>query len=180
MFHTKMLVALDGSSFAEAALPVAAELASSGHVPVVLGIVVKLSEHHGTALKPAVPPEGRVDLVQPEPASTPVLAETRPQAELRARGEAQEYLGRVAHQWFPRGSPSVAANSGSEVSTVVLTGEKVAEELSDYAKENSITFIVLATHGRTGFAKMLLGSVADELVRSGRVPILLVRPEQLS
>ena len=176
----KMLVALDGSSFAEAALPVAAELAASGDVPVELGIVVKLSEHHGTALTPARPPEGRVDLVQPDHASTPRLAETRPQAELRARGEAQEYLERVSHQWFPRESPSVMTNGGSEVTTVVLTGENVAEELSDYAKGNSITFIVLATHGRTGFAKMLLGSVAGELVRSGRVPVLLVRPEELS
>ena len=66
------------------------------------------------------------------------------------------------------------------VTTVVLNGENAAGELSDYAKEESITFIVLTTHGRTGLPKMLLGSVAGELVRSGEVPVLLVRPEQLA
>ncbi len=40
--------------------------------------------------------------------------------------------------------------------------------------------IVMATHGRGGLARALLGSVADQIVRTSRVPVLLVRDQQSS
>jgi len=46
----------------------------------------------------------------------------------------------------------------------------------DYAHDHAVDLIALATHGHGGVARMLLGSVADKVVRGAGVPILLQRP----
>jgi nucleotide-binding universal stress UspA family protein len=51
-------------------------------------------------------------------------------------------------------------------------------EIVRYAKENNIDLIVLGTHGRSGLAHMLLGSVAEKVVRKAPCPVLTVRPEE--
>ncbi len=57
---------------------------------------------------------------------------------------------------------------------VVSVGEP-AEAIARAAAENDAALIVMATHGRTGAARALLGSVADEVVRTSNHPVLLVR-----
>jgi nucleotide-binding universal stress UspA family protein len=49
----------------------------------------------------------------------------------------------------------------------------VAEILGRYADENAIDLIVMTTHGRGGFSRAWLGSVADSLIRHAHVPVLL-------
>ena len=56
----------------------------------------------------------------------------------------------------------------------VITG-KVAESLADYATKNEVDLIVTATHGRSGVSRWVWGSVADRLLRSSCVPVLMVR-----
>jgi nucleotide-binding universal stress UspA family protein len=48
-------------------------------------------------------------------------------------------------------------------------------EIIRYAKEQDIDLIVMATHGRTGLSHVLLGSVAERVVRKARSPVLTVR-----
>jgi nucleotide-binding universal stress UspA family protein len=48
-------------------------------------------------------------------------------------------------------------------------------EIIRYAKENNIGLIVLGTHGRSGLAHVLLGSVAERVVRIAPCPVLTVR-----
>ncbi len=48
-------------------------------------------------------------------------------------------------------------------------------EIIRYAKENNIDLIVMGTHGRTGLAHALLGSVAEKVVRKAPCPVLTVR-----
>jgi nucleotide-binding universal stress UspA family protein len=48
-------------------------------------------------------------------------------------------------------------------------------EICKYCKEEKIDLIVLATHGRTGLAHLLLGSVTERVVRSSPCPVLTVR-----
>lgn len=48
-------------------------------------------------------------------------------------------------------------------------------EINRYAKDEAIDLIVVATHGRTGLAHFLLGSVAERVVRSSPCPVLSVR-----
>ena len=51
-------------------------------------------------------------------------------------------------------------------------------EIIRYAKENEIDLIVLGTHGRTGLAHVLLGSVAEKVVRKASCPVLTVRSDE--
>jgi nucleotide-binding universal stress UspA family protein len=50
-----------------------------------------------------------------------------------------------------------------------------AEEILDHAARDHIDLIAMATHGRTGLKRVVLGSVAENVLRSAPVPMLLVR-----
>jgi universal stress protein A len=50
-----------------------------------------------------------------------------------------------------------------------------ANTIAEYAGERNVDLIVMGTHGRTGFAHLLLGSVAERLVRIAPCPVLTVR-----
>ena len=50
----------------------------------------------------------------------------------------------------------------------------------DYVESNDIDLIVLATHGRTGLDRMLLGSVAERVIRRAPTPVFIVKPDQKS
>ena len=51
-------------------------------------------------------------------------------------------------------------------------------EIVRYAKENNVDLIVLGTHGRGAIAHMLLGSVAEKVVRKAPCPVLVVRDQE--
>lgn len=51
-------------------------------------------------------------------------------------------------------------------------------EIVRYAKENEIDLLVMGTHGRSGLTHVLLGSVAEKVVRKSPCPVLTVRPDQ--
>ena len=51
------------------------------------------------------------------------------------------------------------------------------ETITDYAQEIDADLIVLATHGRSGIAHALMGSVAERVVRHADCPVLTIRPE---
>jgi nucleotide-binding universal stress UspA family protein len=78
---------------------------------------------------------------------------------------AKEYLDQLA---------SRLDYGRAKIKTEVLTG-KAAETLADYAAKHGVDLIIMATHGRSGISRWVLGSVADRLLRSSHVPILMVR-----
>ena len=51
-------------------------------------------------------------------------------------------------------------------------------EIIRYAKEHDVDLLIMGTHGRGGLAHMLLGSVAEKVVRKSPCPVLTVRPDQ--
>lgn len=53
-------------------------------------------------------------------------------------------------------------------------------EIVRYAEEQSIDLIVIGTHGRSGLAHVLMGSVAERVVRHAPCPVLTVRPDSSS
>ena len=57
---------------------------------------------------------------------------------------------------------------------VLLEGDP-AGEIVDYARDASVDLIVMGTHGRSGLAHVLLGSVAEKVVRKAPCPVLTVR-----
>jgi nucleotide-binding universal stress UspA family protein len=56
----------------------------------------------------------------------------------------------------------------------VLFG-KTAPSLAEYANKNKVDLVVIATHGRSGVSRWVMGSVADRLLRSLHTPVLMVR-----
>jgi nucleotide-binding universal stress UspA family protein len=60
------------------------------------------------------------------------------------------------------------------VTTEVVTGSP-SRQISEYASQNDCDVIVMGTHGRSGFDRWLLGSVAERVVRSSPVPVLTIR-----
>jgi universal stress protein A len=67
------------------------------------------------------------------------------------------------------------ASSGLRVDTALMQGVPFAE-IVRFAREGSYDLIVLSTHGRTGLRHVLLGSVAEKVVRKAPCPVLTVRP----
>jgi nucleotide-binding universal stress UspA family protein len=62
---------------------------------------------------------------------------------------------------------------------VVLTALSIAEAIVEYAKERNVDIIVMGTHGRRALAHVLMGSVAERVVRTAPCPVLTVRhPER--
>lgn len=66
---------------------------------------------------------------------------------------------------------------GAQVETALLEskGEGVAGVIDAEADRWGADLIVLGTHGRTGLSRLLLGSIAENVVRGSPVPVLMVR-----
>jgi nucleotide-binding universal stress UspA family protein len=65
--------------------------------------------------------------------------------------------------------------SGPPTRSVVMTSGSAAYAIVDYAGENRIDLIVIGTHGRGALAKLMMGSVAERVVRIAPCPVLTVR-----
>ena len=66
--------------------------------------------------------------------------------------------------------------AGRKVVRAVVEGSPQVE-IVRYARTHEVGVIVLATHGRSGLAHVLIGSVAESVVRTAPCPVLTVRPE---
>jgi len=104
-----------------------------------------------------------VMMMMPEPGSALSL----PQNYLvDLKTEAEKALGKL----FPE-----ATKSGRKIVRALRMGNPFVE-IVKYAEETEIDLIVVGTHGRGAFAHMLLGSVAEKVVRKANCPVLTVRP----
>jgi len=61
------------------------------------------------------------------------------------------------------------------VRTALLAAASPVVGLADYAREENVDLIVIATHGRSGLARVLMGSVAERIVRHASCSVLIVR-----
>ncbi len=145
--YKKIMVPLDGSELAECVLP---------HLEVFI------KDYH----------VNNVVLVQVvEPLLTVVHGEFPPPAqELEKRDadmkfSAQKYLDQMINR---------LKHEGTTLDSEILYG-RVAEEIVDYAENNNIDLILVATHGRSGISRWVRGSVTDKILRAANVPVLMVR-----
>lgn len=72
--------------------------------------------------------------------------------------------------------PDATWSTGKTVVRTVRTGIPFLEIIR-YAQEQDVDLIVLGTHGRTGLVHVLLGSVAEKVVRKAPCPVLTVHPQ---
>jgi nucleotide-binding universal stress UspA family protein len=83
------------------------------------------------------------------------------------RKQAQDYLEDLGAHLRER---------GTRVRTTVVVGHNVGEALINLAHPERIDLVVIATHGRSGIRRIVLGSVADKVIRAAEPPVLVVRP----
>ena len=70
----------------------------------------------------------------------------------------------------------VAENfAGLSVTSTVLVGY-AAEEIIKHAEEENVDMIIMGTHGRKGIDRILFGSVAENVVKNAKQPVLTIRP----
>ncbi|MBR9988612.1 MAG: universal stress protein [Gemmatimonadetes bacterium] len=101
------------------------------------------------------------------PASMMITAESDLQRPIPHRTEAMEYLTHVAAK-FPAGTPEpelIAAEAGDGASAIIAELQRPTHDA-----------LAIATHGRSGLSRMILGSVAERVVRATKRPVLLYRP----
>ena len=169
----KLLIPLDGSKNAEGALPAAFEMAKLPGVSIMLVSIVRPHAVRETRSdgRYVEPPGELIDPDSPFPAGvqgSPIaVVETKTQAEVRLEADARDYLHGIAEKHF----------RGAEVKVAV--GDDVATELIRIAQAEHPDLIVMATHGRSGLARMLTGSVTEKVLRSRVAPLLLTRPDHL-
>ena len=145
---SKIIVPLDGSGPAEAALPYAEEVAKALGLEIILIQVVNVET---TVSFSAV---GQDTLGLP----TDLLQ--------RLHDVASGYLTGLAKQLEDR---------GLKVQWEVLLGWP-GLRIVEFAKETPDSMVAMTTHGRSGFRRWVMGSVADEVVRKTGEPVLLIRP----
>jgi nucleotide-binding universal stress UspA family protein len=78
----------------------------------------------------------------------------------------EEYLKHTATE--------ASTESGISITHAIATGNAV-DGICDRAKQLGADLIVMTTHGRTGFSRAWIGSVADGVVRESKIPVLLIR-----
>lgn len=106
---------------------------------------------------------------------TPVLAT----AEADFYGFELEPEGREAlHQYLAGVQVAARQTQDLEVLGEVVAGA-AAEALADYVEGHGIGLVVMTTHARKGLGRLVLGSVADRLLRQLDVPVLLLHPREL-
>lgn len=70
---------------------------------------------------------------------------------------------------------AVLRQEGSSVGTATVSGVPVTDGILEFAVANEADVVAMATHGRGGVARLILGSVADKVIRGGTIPVLLHR-----
>jgi nucleotide-binding universal stress UspA family protein len=146
----RLIVPLDGSSFAETALqPAIRFLGPAGEL--VLVCITHAPDH-----------------VVMDPSRHHVVAYIDQQEEAHTR-EAQDYLDNVAKNLR-------AMYPGMHVSTHTRLADDAAAGIVAAAAGRSANLVVMATHGRTGVRRAVLGSVAGKVLLTGSTPLLLIGP----
>ena len=89
-----------------------------------------------------------------------------------------ELATRKSERAYLRGIQAKLREGGIRLSSAVTLSGNAGIELEQYVRELGIDLVVMATHGRGGIRRAWLGSVADHLIRTLEVPVLLVRPQE--
>ncbi len=88
------------------------------------------------------------------------------QSDRKAEAWGKDYLAKVV---LNLETDSIKAKS------IVLIGNP-AQDILDYATTNAIDLIIMSTHGRSGLARWVFGSVAEKVIRTATCPVMIVRP----
>ncbi len=145
--YSKIMVPLDGSKLAECVLPHVEAIAKLSKASVELVQVIEPIE---------LPTRGGLAL----------SVDDIKQIEEHSRNDVESYLDSIV---------SRLKNSGIKARSKILSG-KAAERLVDYIHESTFDLVIMTTHGRSGISRWIWGSVAERILHSSSIPVLLIRP----
>ena len=160
---SKILVAIDGSEISMKAAVYAIDIANRkttgvGNVQLIGLTVIDLTKISSSFFATASGYYGAKELEE-------------------KRKEAQQWLDKVEKLAVEQNN-----NNNNNVNSIQLKSEiiedptsKVGSAIVDYAERENVNLIVIGTRGRTGFKKMLLGSVASDVVTYAHCPVLVVK-----
>jgi nucleotide-binding universal stress UspA family protein len=155
MFET-VIVPLDGSELAEAAIEPAREIAEKFGSTLLLLRAIDPITHLIATQAPAV---------FESPASAEANVELIEQVVEAERDEATKYL--EAHK----------TRVGGKTEFVVIEGQP-GESIVKQAHEKSAGLVVMSSHGRGGLGRVIFGSVADHVLQHCNTPVLLIRLQE--
>ena len=167
------IVITDKAGRKTASAPAAALTPMQFHIAKIL-VPIDFSEHSQKALRYALAFASQFDaevtlvhiveqMVYPGDWMYPPLAVSDFATEKR-----EQMIGRLR---------TLDAGSGIKTQHMVRLG-RAWQEVTEIAREQKSDLIILATHGYTGLKHVLLGSVAEKIVRHAPCPVLSVRPEE--
>lgn len=148
--QAKLLVTLDGSPSAEISLEIALQLAKQ--IPATLYLT--------QVVTPLLP----VDYIEPGQHFNGYIGSSTNTENQKRREEAFQYLDKLQARLLDR---------GINCCKQVLVGDP-ASEIRDYAERMHIGMLVMATHARGSIGQMVLGSVAEQVVRYSHLPVIMV------
>lgn len=144
--YKKILVPLDGSKLAEKILPHVTALAKPMGAEVTLVTVVQLTLGAGASKLEAVP-------------------EAAAEHKKALMGEALVYLEKVQRDLKGKGVTAHARALEGDVASAIIA----------FAEQKGFDLVAMATHGRSGLDRFVMGSIAEKVVRSTSKPVLLIR-----
>jgi nucleotide-binding universal stress UspA family protein len=149
--YNKIMVPLDGSDLAECVMPHVEAITTGCKITKVVFVRVVDPIH----LPASVPARGEFGFSEKQ----------RRQMEEQRKQTADAYLKQIVEN---------TRFEGAALGYEVLEG-KVADTLAHWAEKNEMDLIVIASHGRSGVSRWVMGSVADRVLRSSCVPVLMIR-----
>lgn len=153
-----ILVPLDGSRFGTRAIHYATDIARRFGAEITLLQVVKRP-------MPMVPSAGISPGIA-DPSTAEKAIEAAMQEEKSNVARARRYLSGKARD--------IKAKD-IKTSYQVIPGDP-SRSIMDFSRKKHIDLIVMTTHGKSGFRRAVMGSVADAVVRESGKPVLVVRP----
>ena len=145
------MVPLDGSQLAECVLPHLQAITSGCKITTVVFVRVV----DPAKLSASLPAQGELGSQEKD----------RREMQAQRRKTAEAYLKKIVED---------TPIENAELRHEVLEG-KAAESLADWAEKNNVDLIIIASHGRSGISRWMMGSVADRILHSVCAPVFMIR-----
>lgn len=146
--YSKIVVPLDGPGWSQRAIPHAVDIARANDAELILLHVFR-----------------------------PPASEFTDQISLAGQDSQIQQMREQAKQ-FLIGIRSELRGEHMKVRTHMIEGQGVANHICDFVNSEGVDLVVMSTHGRSGIARFLFGSVANQVMQCVKVPVLLIHPDK--
>ena len=152
---SKILVPMDGSRKCQKALEYAGELAGCTGAEVLILRVVTISMLN-------------IAWAAPSSGGPVIKRDFLKEAERKDR----KLMARIRR--YLRGKEKALTARGVNASTRLMVGDP-ADSIKECCKKEKVNLIIMTSHGKGWFKRAIMGSVTDEILRTSKVPVLVIR-----